>query len=160
LVEPVSALTSVMTGETEPPDPAALEALMALPLAAPWRGPEPDLAACPVGAVAFASADAPSPSEPARASARCVADESPPDPPEPDEFPEPDEVPLDPPPEPPVWIVPLGRPPPAVGNTSTYWLTPEFPGGTTGRCRALAAAGNRTMISKPTEMRLTGTHTH
>jgi len=90
-----------------------------------WSSADEPRAALVDGAVAPASAAAADPLRPRWLIARTV---------EPDT-----ELPgagLEPPPElcpaaPPggTWTVEEGRPPPAVGTTSTYWLTAETPGG-------------------------------
>ena len=100
-----------------------------------------------MGAVAAASAAAAAPCGPWAASACRVEDEivlpppelpplelaPPPEPPAPPEPCEPPE-PCDPPPT--GCTVLVGRLPPAVGIVSSYWLTPEFPGGAIVRTRA------------------------
>jgi hypothetical protein len=150
LVEPVAALASAVSGE----DPALVEpAERAERCSAPsGRAAFPGAAA----AVACASAAAADPSGPCAASARltdgAIAPPLPsePEPPEP-RPPEP-EPPEPEPPEPPDvptprdrcelpspgLIVLVGRPPVAVGTLSTYWATPEFPGGEIAWLRASA----------------------
>jgi len=119
LVEPVAALTRLVRGD----EPFPLEG------ADTEEGvPPPALGAAGrgwVGAVACASPAAATPAGPCAASARAVEGATGPLPP-----------PLPPPPppepcEPPPtgWTVLVGLLPAAVGIVSSYWLTPELPGG-------------------------------
>jgi hypothetical protein len=136
---PVSALKTALTGEDPvTPEVEPLEDEVPLP---PTRDPLP----CRTGAVALASAAAARPSAPLRVSARRVAAET--APPPPPELPaEPRDVAAlpDVPPPPPECTELVGRPPPAVGMTSTYWPIPEFPGGATAR--AIATGGTAAVI--------------
>jgi hypothetical protein len=121
LEEPVSALTTLETGE----DPGAV---LAPPLFAGRAEP---------GAVASASAAALRPALPCLSSARSV------------------DVLIVPPEDPPPWVPPagtmvlLGRLPFAVGTSSWYWLTPEFPGGAIVRIFASAPAGSMSNTNSP-----------
>lgn len=118
LVEPDRPLNSVLSGEAP---------LLVLVEAAEERdrGGAGAAGRVRLGAVACASDAAAAPSGPWAASACCV---------EPDREPPALVLPPLPPPElcePPATgcTVFVGRPPPAVGTVSTYWPTPEFPGG-------------------------------
>jgi len=121
---PVSE-SNTAAGAEAPPAPATFAlASVRPPLALPTERPRAAVAdPRPPGAVADASAAAALPADPWAWSACSVPDGIVPELPEP---PPPPPAEAAPPPE---WIVPVGRPPLAVGTFSTYWLTPEFPGG-------------------------------
>jgi hypothetical protein len=121
------------------------------------------------GAVASASAAAATPAGPCAASACWVEAGIAPPPPDapPPVLPPPVPPPLEVPPGPPGWLeepltgctVFVGRPPPAVGTTSTYWPTPEFPGGASVRLEASAEAGSAKKIASAIATRLTNGNT-
>jgi len=111
------------------------------------------------GAVARASAAAAPPVAPRDASARAVEEgiapeSAPPEPPT-EPLPPPEPPPWDPPYTlDPGWTVLVGWPPPAVGMLSTYWFTPEFPGGAIVLVWALAGAAATNATDTATPQRL------
>jgi hypothetical protein len=163
LVEPLNALNTLAAGD----DPSLVDAAETDEAG---RG-ELGRAECDGrdGAVASASAAAATPAGPCAASARWVeAGIAPPPPPlPPPALPPPAPPPLEVPPGPPGWLaepltgctVLVGRPPPAVGTVSTYWLTPEFPGGARVRPDASAEAGTASTMASAIATRLTNGNT-
>jgi hypothetical protein len=169
LDEPVSDLITLVAGE--PPSPLEAGDEEGLGVSVGATRPEGFAAA---GAVARARAAAAAPVGPWDASARAVEDGIAPRPAPPAE-PEPPEPPAEPPPTeppppaepvpppwdapdrwdpPPGWTVLVGWLPPAVGMVSTYWFTPEFPGGAIVRVWALAGAAASNAITTMTPQRL------
>jgi hypothetical protein len=158
LVEPLNALNTLAAGEDPPPaDSAETDEAGRVELGrAIGRGRD--------GAVASASAAAATPAGPCAASACWVEAGIAPPPPA---LPPPPPPPLDVPPGPPGWpeepltgcTVFVGRPPPAVGTVSTYWPTPEFPGGASVRPDASAEAGTARTRASAIATRLTNRNT-
>ena len=133
LVEPLSALRTLVDGDDPwPPDVGALDSRRAPPEWPAGRARR--------GAVAAASAAVASPVGPCLARARWVDAAIAPPPVEPGPPPVPPRPPATP--TPPGWTVFVGWPPSAVGTVSTYWPTPEFPGGAILWTRACANGWN------------------